>query len=72
MSHIMLPKHGFGNSITQVANLMRNTLINGTVSIYGSAGAAGAAYVASWAAGGAQVTYVIIDGILRISDMFPF
>lgn len=71
MSHIMVPKHGFGNSISQIAKLMKNTLINGNISIYGSAGLTGNAYVASWVAGGAQVTYVIIDGIIRISDMFP-
>lgn len=71
MSHIMVPKHGFGNSISQIARLMKNTLINGNISIYGSAGLTGNAYVASWVAGGAQVTYVIIDGIIRISDMFP-
>jgi RHS repeat-associated protein len=63
MHHIMMPKHGLPNSINAVGNLMRNTLINGTISSYGSAS------TAIWAAGGAQVTY-IIDGLIRISDMW--
>ncbi|XMB71514.1 hypothetical protein RJI07_05205 [Mycoplasmatota bacterium WC30] len=71
MSHIMQSKHGFSNSVRAVSNLMRKTLINGNISIYGTAGASGYAYAASWKAGGSKVTYVIIDGILRISDMFP-
>lgn len=64
MHHIMMPKHGLPNSINAVGNLMRNTLINGTISSYGSAS------TAIWAAGGAQVTYIIIDGLIHISDMW--
>ena len=38
--HIMMPKHGLPNSISAVGNLMRNTLINGTIDSYGSASTA--------------------------------
>lgn len=64
MHHIMMPKHGLPNTINAVGKLMQNTLINGTLSSYGSAS------TAIWAAGGSQVTYMIIDGMIHISDMW--
>jgi hypothetical protein len=53
-----------GYTSKTAAQLMRKTLINGTISAYGSA------RTAIWSVMGSQVTFVIINGAIMISDMW--
>ena len=62
MNHIMQPKHNLPNSVNKVGKLMQKTLTKGTYTPYKS--------VSSVVWKGYQVTYKIIKGALKISDMW--
>ena len=64
INHIMQPKHNLPGSIKAVKKLMKKTLIHGSISPYKSIQSA------FWKVVGSEVTFKIIEGILRISDMW--
>ena len=66
MSHIMRPQHKLPGSLKEVGKLMKKTLINGTVTPYKSVSSV------VWKVANSQVTYTIIGGIIKISDMWIF
>lgn len=61
MNHIMQPKHNLPQSVNKVGKLMQKTLINGTYMPYKS--------VSSVIWKGYQVTYKIVKGAIKISNM---
>ena len=64
MNHIMQPKHNLPKSIKEVGKLMKKTLIKGDIMPYKSVSSA------FWAVANSQVTFMIVDGLIRISDMW--
>lgn len=66
MAHIMQPQHNLPASIKQVGRLMKKTLINGEITPYKSVSSV------IWKVANSKVTYTIIAGAIRISDMWIF
>ena len=64
MNHIMQPKHNLPKSIKEVGKLMKKTLIKGEIVPYKSVSSA------VWSVANSQVTFLIVDGLIRISDMW--
>jgi len=64
MNHMMQAKHGLPNTVKGIGNLMRKTLINGTVTPYKTVSSV------VWSVTNSQVTYIVIDGAIMISDMW--
>jgi len=62
MNHIMQPKHNLPGSTKDIGKLMQKTLTRGTYAPYKS--------VSSVTWKGYQVTYKIIENIIKISDMW--
>lgn len=63
MHHIMQAKHNLPNSVKEIGKLMRSTLLNGQIGPYKKS-----ALSATW--NGYEVTFKIIEKIIRISDMW--
>jgi len=68
MSHILQAKHKLPTDINKVGKLMKKTLSKGQISTY----KAGPAKIATWFKAKSQITFRIMEGIIKISDFWIF
>lgn len=68
MSHILQVKHKLPNDINKVGKLMKKTLSKGQITTYKT----GPAKIATWVKAKCQITFRIMEGIVKISDFWIF